>query len=954
MGKINLKLNFFLLIVVLIVASFGSIFLFPQKALAETATYYADWGAPRCTSGESPCDAPSSLLQCRDNVGEPNYPNTLDGCTDGTSGTCHSDESIESITVSEVGGNGAFNPGDTVQVDYHAYCYGTDDYVAVYYSNSVTNPNWVRETPTGTKCPASGYQDFSIQFTLDNNTGYHAVRAVMEYNAEISTACDSGDYNDRDDLAFNVLPSLTQNDYRWYENADNVHPGSSKAAKNTAISNVQVGDILRLRMNISVSNGDLATSSKAFKLQYAQMAGTACGGGDETWYDVDSIAGSGNGALWRGYNNATPADGATISSTLIDTSEVCESYEEENPSVDNPNGIPQNQEGEWDWAIINYAAPPSTDYCFRMVKSDGTPLNSYINYPKLTTGDKGGWVQTTKADFDAGVLNQVVTSVPGDASLNANCPDGNLIIDGGTQTLSGEKYYCTVEIKNGGTLYTTDGDILKIHAISISVDSSSSINGDGRGYNGGAEAQSCGDQNNGSGTGAGTGGYVTSGGNSNGPGGGGGGYGGTGGSGGGAWDNEDVVGTGGSTYGSDSDETIYLGSGGGAGGDSCYSGSTSYGGKGGDGGGAILLDASTINIAGTITMRGENGEDGYLGDADGVGGGGGGSGGTILIKGSSVTISGELNVSGGNGGAKAGTYGGSGGGGGGGRIKIFYESLDDTGATYNTQGGATGGATYEDPQPVAGSSGSLYKASQSYTSSVSYYSSGTLASQVHDCGIDNATWDKLSWMESLPSTTDITFEVRASDTSFAKDATTPSWIDLGSANSPITSGLPSGRYQQWRATFSTTDSSYTPTLHEALIVYSPASTVVSVSVSDGKVAYGIIPADTSKSTCTSELNDAQTVTNDGNVTENFNIRGQNSANWTLASTAGNDQYVHSFATSTCSTWPGGTALTTSDQTLATGVAPGSNITLNLQIHTPTSSSVYTQQSVDVIITAVQQ
>lgn len=129
---------------------------------------------------------------------------------------------------------------------------------------------------------------------------------------------------------------------------------------------------------------------------------------------------------------------------------------------------------------------------------------------------------------------------------------------------------------------------------------------------------------------------------------------------------------------------------------------------------------------------------------------------------------------------------------------------------------------------------------------------------------------------------------------------------------------------------------------------------VSLSVSPGSVNYGILPSNTSKSTCSSELNRAQTVTNDGNVTETFNIQGQNSGNWTLGATAGTDQYVHEFATSTCTTWPGGTALTTSYQTMATGIAPNGTATLNLRITTPISSSVFTEQNVSVTLQAVAQ
>jgi hypothetical protein len=133
-----------------------------------------------------------------------------------------------------------------------------------------------------------------------------------------------------------------------------------------------------------------------------------------------------------------------------------------------------------------------------------------------------------------------------------------------------------------------------------------------------------------------------------------------------------------------------------------------------------------------------------------------------------------------------------------------------------------------------------------------------------------------------------------------------------------------------------------------------SATIISVSVSDGTITYGMLPLNTSKSTCTSELNDAQTVTNNGNVTENFLIRGQNSANWTLATTPGTNQYVHKFLNGTCSTFSGGTALTTSDQTFATGIPPNGTATLNLQITTPTATDYFTQQSVNVTITAVQQ
>jgi len=125
---------------------------------------------------------------------------------------------------------------------------------------------------------------------------------------------------------------------------------------------------------------------------------------------------------------------------------------------------------------------------------------------------------------------------------------------------------------------------------------------------------------------------------------------------------------------------------------------------------------------------------------------------------------------------------------------------------------------------------------------------------------------------------------------------------------------------------------------------------ISLTVTDGTVAYGTLGLNATASTRSPV--DLQTATNNGNVTETFTIKGQNSANWTLAATAGTDNYVHGFCLATCTTPPTNyTALTTSNQTLAAGVAASGTQTFDLYINTPTSSTNFTSQSVDVIVTA---
>ncbi len=127
---------------------------------------------------------------------------------------------------------------------------------------------------------------------------------------------------------------------------------------------------------------------------------------------------------------------------------------------------------------------------------------------------------------------------------------------------------------------------------------------------------------------------------------------------------------------------------------------------------------------------------------------------------------------------------------------------------------------------------------------------------------------------------------------------------------------------------------------------------ISVSVSDGTVPYGTLGLDSTENTC--DLPDTQTATNDGNVTEDFNIRGQNSTDgWTLAATAGSDQYVHNFFASSDSCGDGtGTALTTSSTELTSGVAVDGTYDFDLEVNTPTSTSSYDEQSIDVTVQAV--
>ena len=173
-----------------------------------------------------------------------------------------------------------------------------------------------------------------------------------------------------------VAPTLTQRDYRWFSNVDGLTPTTSLAAENISTTGVTPGSVLRLRMNVEAAGIDLPASSQTFRLQFTGV-GTSTG----PWTDVGGAASS---TVWRGFDNASVADGATITTLLLSSSDVAESYEEENPTVLNPNALlaTTTRHGEWDWVIEDRLAPTGT-FFFRVVKGDGTPLDGYTNYPEV-------------------------------------------------------------------------------------------------------------------------------------------------------------------------------------------------------------------------------------------------------------------------------------------------------------------------------------------------------------------------------------------------------------------------------------------------------------------------------------------------------------------------------------------------------------------------------------------
>ncbi len=177
-----------------------------NTVLAEvaTATYDPVLKAPKCPVTAYGCTS-DTLIDGRGTVGETNQPNTInDSCADGTSGTYHNDESLDSLSIQTTDGS-AMASGKVVQIVASVWAYSTvSDRLDLYYAPDASSPAWqliATLTPQ-----AAGTQQLQTEYTLPQDGGtLRAIRGVFRYGGR-PASCVPGSYNDHDDLVFATDP----------------------------------------------------------------------------------------------------------------------------------------------------------------------------------------------------------------------------------------------------------------------------------------------------------------------------------------------------------------------------------------------------------------------------------------------------------------------------------------------------------------------------------------------------------------------------------------------------------------------------------------------------------------------------------------------------------------------------------------------------------------------------
>lgn len=188
----------------------------------------------------------------------------------------------------------------------------------------------------------------------------------------------------RGSLSYVTYSTLTQNGYRFYQNANSLTPGAvlgASASTPIDINRDTDSANFRLRMAVQTTNERWLRQYGSYKLQYALKGAGTCASPTGSWSDVQ--AGSGK---VRWYTNPGAANGAAIANAVDQPAGTMtpQRYQSANP-FSKQQQVTVNNFGIWDFSLQHVGTDYGDTFCFRVVNSDNNtqPLSGYTNYPEL-------------------------------------------------------------------------------------------------------------------------------------------------------------------------------------------------------------------------------------------------------------------------------------------------------------------------------------------------------------------------------------------------------------------------------------------------------------------------------------------------------------------------------------------------------------------------------------------
>jgi hypothetical protein len=133
---------------------------------------------------------------------EPNFPNTLDSCTDGNNGTYHVDEQLDKIVVrsGKIDGteSGAvIAEGEYATIIATVFAYNNKDRADFWHTSDAFNPSWIYIGSVQAQ-HVNTTEVLQVEFILPQGAN-QAVRVKYDYLGNVTT-CPETTYGDADDL----------------------------------------------------------------------------------------------------------------------------------------------------------------------------------------------------------------------------------------------------------------------------------------------------------------------------------------------------------------------------------------------------------------------------------------------------------------------------------------------------------------------------------------------------------------------------------------------------------------------------------------------------------------------------------------------------------------------------------------------------------------------------------
>ncbi|MEK9194973.1 MAG: hypothetical protein AAB975_01240, partial [Patescibacteria group bacterium] len=166
----------------------------------------------------------------------------------------------------------------------------------------------------------------------------------------------------------------------------------------------------------------------AFKLQFVGKGSGSCaspsGGTPSIYTDVTTST----AIAFR--DNPAVADGATLTATSTDPTHgadtvVNQTYEEANNATNSVAALLPSQDGLWDFALYDNAAPQGTTYCLRAVKDNGNEFTTYSVYPEITTANRATITSSANQSFEIGQSATTISTITITALVSASITAAN-------------------------------------------------------------------------------------------------------------------------------------------------------------------------------------------------------------------------------------------------------------------------------------------------------------------------------------------------------------------------------------------------------------------------------------------------------------------------------------------------------------------------------------------------